>query len=51
MNARPKWLGVESVLIMHDEQIAEHGGQERMPAGKIGPPDRHIRRRGISILP
>ncbi len=26
MNAGPKWLGVESVLIMHDEQIAEHGG-------------------------
>lgn len=26
MSTEPKWLGVESVLIMHDEQIAEHGG-------------------------
>ncbi|HYD87886.1 MAG TPA: type II toxin-antitoxin system death-on-curing family toxin [Vitreimonas sp.] len=26
MNTEPKWLGVDSVLIMHEEQIAEHGG-------------------------
>lgn len=26
MNTEPKWLGVESVLVMHEEQIAEHGG-------------------------
>ncbi|HRP11287.1 MAG TPA: type II toxin-antitoxin system death-on-curing family toxin [Terricaulis sp.] len=26
MSAQPKWLGVESVLVMHDEQLAEHGG-------------------------
>ena len=22
----PKWLGVEAVLVMHEEQLAEHGG-------------------------
>jgi death-on-curing protein len=26
MNTEPKWLGVESVLVMHEEQLAEHGG-------------------------
>ncbi|MGD9814897.1 MAG: type II toxin-antitoxin system death-on-curing family toxin [Hyphomonadaceae bacterium] len=26
MTTEPKWLGVESVLVMHEEQIAEHGG-------------------------
>jgi len=26
VTTEPKWLGVESVLVMHDEQIAEHGG-------------------------
>lgn len=26
MSTEPKWLGVESVLVMHEEQIAEHGG-------------------------
>lgn len=26
MSTEPKWLGVQSVLVMHDEQIAEHGG-------------------------
>jgi death-on-curing protein len=26
MNTEPKWLGVQSVLVMHDEQLAEHGG-------------------------
>jgi death on curing protein len=26
MTTEPKWLGVESVLVMHDEQLAEHGG-------------------------
>jgi len=26
MTTRPKWLGLESVLVMHEEQIAEHGG-------------------------
>lgn len=26
MSAEPKWLGVKSVLIMHDEQLVEHGG-------------------------
>src|SRR5262245_10281486 len=22
----PKWLGVEAVIVFHDEQLAEHGG-------------------------
>lgn len=26
MTTEPNWLGVESVLVMHEEQIAEHGG-------------------------
>jgi death on curing protein len=26
MTTEPKWLGVESVLVMHEEQLAEHGG-------------------------
>lgn len=26
MTSEPKWLGVESVLVMHEEQLAEHGG-------------------------
>lgn len=26
MKAEPKWLVAESVLVMHDEQLAEHGG-------------------------
>jgi death on curing protein len=26
MITEPKWLGVESVLVMHEEQLAEHGG-------------------------
>jgi death-on-curing protein len=26
MTPEPKWLGVESVLVMHEEQLAEHGG-------------------------
>jgi len=26
MSTEPKWLGVESVLVMHEEQITEHGG-------------------------
>lgn len=26
MSIEPKWLGVQSVLVMHDEQLAEHGG-------------------------
>lgn len=26
MTPEPKWLGVEAVLVMHEEQIAEHGG-------------------------
>src|SRR5215813_1819816 len=26
MSTESKWLGVQSVLVMHDEQIAEHGG-------------------------
>ncbi|PZO49283.1 MAG: type II toxin-antitoxin system death-on-curing family toxin [Alphaproteobacteria bacterium] len=24
----PKWLGVEAVLVMHAEQLAEHGGAD-----------------------
>jgi len=28
MNTEPKWLGVESVLVMHEEQLAEHGGAD-----------------------
>lgn len=24
--SEPKWLDVEAVLVMHDEQLAEHGG-------------------------
>ncbi|MES1156304.1 MAG: type II toxin-antitoxin system death-on-curing family toxin [Alphaproteobacteria bacterium] len=24
--SEPKWLSVEAVMIMHDEQLAEHGG-------------------------
>ena len=24
--SEPKWLGVEAVMVMHDEQLAEHGG-------------------------
>lgn len=30
MNAEPKWLGVESVLVIHEEQLAEHGGAAGM---------------------
>ena len=26
MSTEPKWLGVQSVMVMHDEQLAEHGG-------------------------
>jgi death-on-curing protein len=26
MTAEPKWLGVDAVLVMHEEQLAEHGG-------------------------
>jgi death-on-curing protein len=26
MTTEPKWLGVEAVLVMHEEQLAEHGG-------------------------
>ena len=26
MTTEPKWLGVESALVMHEEQLAEHGG-------------------------
>ena len=26
MTTEPKWLGVEAVLIMHEESLAEHGG-------------------------
>ncbi|MBX3428611.1 MAG: type II toxin-antitoxin system death-on-curing family toxin [Hyphomonadaceae bacterium] len=26
MTTEPTWLGVESVLVMHEEQLAEHGG-------------------------
>lgn len=26
MTTEPKWLGVGSVLVMHEEQLAEHGG-------------------------
>jgi len=26
MITEPKWLGVESVLVMHEEQLVEHGG-------------------------
>lgn len=26
MTVEPKWLGVDAVLIMHEEQLAEHGG-------------------------
>jgi death-on-curing protein len=26
MSTEPKWLGVQSVLVMHDEQRVEHGG-------------------------
>jgi len=26
MTTEPKWLGIESVLVMHEEQLAEHGG-------------------------
>jgi death-on-curing protein len=26
MTSEPKWLSVDAVLIMHDEQLAEHGG-------------------------
>lgn len=26
MTTEPKWLGVASVLVMHEEQIVEHGG-------------------------
>ena len=26
MTTEPKWLGVDSVLVMHEEQLAEHGG-------------------------
>jgi len=28
MTAEPKWLSVESVLVMHEEQLAEHGGAD-----------------------
>ncbi|GAM96551.1 death on curing protein [alpha proteobacterium U9-1i] len=31
MSIEPKWLGVESVLVMHEEQIAEHGGGAGVP--------------------
>lgn len=24
--SEPKWLGVEAVIVFHDEQLAEHGG-------------------------
>ncbi len=26
MSAEPKWLGVNAVLVMHEESLAEHGG-------------------------
>jgi death-on-curing protein len=26
MTTEPKWLGIQSVLVMHEEQLAEHGG-------------------------
>ncbi|MFT3729051.1 MAG: type II toxin-antitoxin system death-on-curing family toxin [Terricaulis sp.] len=26
MNTEPKWLEVQAVMVMHDEQLAEHGG-------------------------
>lgn len=26
MTTEPKWLGVDAVLVMHEEQLAEHGG-------------------------
>ena len=26
MSAEPKWLGVDAVLVMHEESLAEHGG-------------------------
>lgn len=26
MTTEPKWLGVGAVLVMHEEQLAEHGG-------------------------
>lgn len=26
MTTEPRWLGVDSVLVMHEEQLAEHGG-------------------------
>jgi death-on-curing protein len=26
VSTEPKWLGVQSVMVMHDEQLAEHGG-------------------------
>lgn len=26
MTTEPKWLGADAVLIMHEEQLAEHGG-------------------------
>jgi len=28
MTAEPKWLGVDAVLVMHAEQLAEHGGAD-----------------------
>jgi death-on-curing protein len=28
MTTEPKWLGVEAVLVMHGEQLAEHGGAD-----------------------
>ncbi len=28
MTTEPKWLGVDAVLVMHAEQLAEHGGAD-----------------------